>query len=110
MWVRCPQPDRGGVSRDHLSKHQEHTVNTSQRTTRSARPARRGWRIAAATTFAVVLSALPASARQDPGQLDPPSRATNAHFCAPERVGTQYVACDNLTGNGVPAPTWVHER
>jgi hypothetical protein len=25
-------------------------------------------------------------------------------------VGTQFVACDELTGNGVPAPAWVDER
>ena len=64
----------------------------------------------AATALVVGLAALPASARQDPGQTNSPSQANSAHFCTPERVGTQYVACDNLTGNGVPAPAWVRER
>ena len=63
-----------------------------------------------ATGLVVGLAALPASARLDPGPINPPSQANGAHFCTPERLGTQYVACDNLTGNGVPAPAWVHER
>ena len=30
--------------------------------------------------------------------------------CPLARVDDQYVACDNLTGNGVQAPAWVPER
>ena len=109
MWLRCLRPDRGGVSRDHLSKHQEHTVNAHQhRTTTSTR---RVWGGVAAATLVVAVGALPAAARQDPGQVDtPPQPTTAVYFCPLERVGTQFVACDNLTGNGVPAPRWVHER
>ena len=67
--------------------------------------------VAAGTTVVIALSALPAAARQDPGRIEPPAPPTTAvHFCPLERVGTQFVACDNLTGNGVPAPRWVHER
>jgi hypothetical protein len=89
-------------------------VNASQNTGRTGQgrtvsSTRRALRVAATTTFVVALSALPAAARQDPGQIDPPSQATT-YFCTLERVGTQFVACDNLTGNGVPAPGWVHER
>jgi len=85
-------------------------VNASQNSTSSARHHRRASGIIAVAAVVVALGALPASARQDPGQINAPSQASSAHFCAPERVGTQYVACDNLTGNGVPAPAWVHER
>ena len=55
----------------------------------------------------VATGALPAAARQDSG---PAHLGTNPYSCQLQRVGTQYVACDNLTGNGVPAPAWVDER
>ena len=32
------------------------------------------------------------------------------HACWLARVGTQFVRCDNLTGNAVPAPRWVPEQ
>jgi len=50
----------------------------------------------------------PATARTDPG----PPLANVGHVgqCLLERVGTQYVRCDDNTGNGVPAPAWVPER
>jgi len=85
-------------------------VNASQSTVSSTRRNHRAWGVIAAATVVVALSALPAAARQDAGQIDQPSQATSSPFCTPERVGTQFVACDNLTGNGVPAPAWVHER
>ena len=51
-------------------------------------------------------------ARQDPG--DPaPSTATQTRAypnCPLERIGDQLVRCDNLTGNGVPAPQHVPEQ
>lgn len=31
-------------------------------------------------------------------------------YCSLQRVGTQYVRCDDNTGNGVPAPAWIPER
>ena len=86
-------------------------MNASQTTITSGRRIRRARRILVATTVAVTLGALPAAARQDPGRIDTPAPPTTAvYFCSPERVGTQFVACDNLTGNGVPAPAWVPER
>lgn len=86
-------------------------MNASQNTITTVRPNRRALGVVAATALAVALTALPAVARPDPGQIDAPAQSTTAiYFCPPERVGTQYVACDNLTGNGVPAPAWVHER
>jgi hypothetical protein len=59
-------------------------------------------------------SASPAAARQDPGQVSTKTeqltpRAEGAS-CPLRRVGTQFVRCDNLTGNGVPAPAWVSVR
>ena len=72
---------------------------------------RRGRRVVAATGLVVGLAALPAAARQDPGQVDTPAPPSTAvYFCPPERVGTLFIACDNLSGKGVPAPRWVHER
>lgn len=47
-----------------------------------------------------------AQARPEPGP-NPPSRPVDR--CDLQRVGTQFVSCDNLTGNGVPAPLWVSE-
>jgi hypothetical protein len=87
-------------------------VNARQHrtTTITSGSTRRAWVVAAAF-LVVVIGALPAAARQDPGQITAPAQPTTAiYFCTPERVGTQFVACDNLTGNGVPAPAWVHER
>lgn len=80
-------------------------------TTRPSRSTRRGWGVTVVTTVVVAVSALPAAARQDPGETASPAPATTATSSCPlERVGTQFVACDNLTGNGVPAPAWVPER
>ena len=62
----------------------------------------------ATAALLVALGSLPAAARQDAGSADPEQPST--HFCALQRVGSQFVACDNLTGNGVPAPAWVDER
>ena len=48
----------------------------------------------------------PAAAMQDPGgPLTTPSRA-----CSLERIGTQFVWCDYLTGAGVEAPSFVPEQ
>jgi hypothetical protein len=49
---------------------------------------------------------LPATARQDPGPIVVHTIPDDGH-CTLARVGTQYVKCDNLTGNGVPAPSWI---
>ena len=50
----------------------------------------------------------PAAARQDAGP--PVTHVRHDGGCLLERVGTQYVRCDDNTGNGVPAPAWVPER
>lgn len=66
---------------------------------------------AAAATTMLLLGAttLPASARQDPGEVAVSPAQTATHQCLLERVGTQYVRCDNLTGNGVQAPASLPE-
>ena len=76
-------------------------MNTIQQT-------RRTLPMIAATALLVALGTLPAAARQDPGPA--PDEPTATYFCAIQRVDTQFVGCDNLTGNGVPAPAWVDER
>ncbi|MGG5259429.1 hypothetical protein [Phycicoccus avicenniae] len=67
--------------------------------------------LAVTTSAALTVLALgsgPAAARPDVG----PAAATVGHAgqCPLQRVGTQYVRCDDHTGNGVPAPGWVAER
>lgn len=76
-------------------------------------------RAAALTAVAIAvigLGAAPASARPEPG---PTIIAVAHHFggthdtgggCVLQRVGSQFVRCDDLTGNGVPAPAYIPER
>ena len=60
------------------------------------------------TALALGTGAGPAAARQDPGSAAAP--VSRPGGCLLERIGTQYVRCDDNTGNGVPAPAWVPER
>lgn len=64
---------------------------------------------AAATLTLMGLGAGPAAARPDTG---PPTTTAvqGDQQCRLERVDQQFTRCDNLTGNGVPAPTWIPER
>jgi hypothetical protein len=65
------------------------------------------------TAIALGTSAGPAAARPDAGPRvagPPVARVGHDDRCSLARVGTQYVQCDNNTGNGVPAPAWVPER
>lgn len=41
-----------------------------------------------------------------------PDEATGPSFvpCPLERIGSQLVRCDNLTGAGVEAPSWIPEQ
>ena len=47
-------------------------------------------------------------AQQDPGTPSGPVSRDSSN-CQLKRVGTQFVRCDNLTGNGAPAPSWLPE-
>lgn len=62
----------------------------------------------AAVLAVTVLSATTSSARPDPGPTV--TRGGRADACLLERVGSQFVRCDDLTGNGVPAPAFIAER
>ena len=74
-------------------------------------------RCRSATVAAILLATLGAAPASALGLPDPslPSqstsaRASNNHPCWLQRVGTQLVRCDDLTGNGVKAPLWVPEQ
>jgi hypothetical protein len=63
------------------------------------------------TTLAVALvshGAPAATARPDPGPAEDPTPADA--YCSVERIGRQIVHCDNLSGDGVPAPLWLPQR
>jgi len=68
----------------------------------------------AAVLLTLGLSAGPSFASQDAGPPVVAAAATatadDRERCPIARVDDQYVACDNLTGNGVQAPAWVPER
>ena len=68
-------------------------------------------------SLAVALAASsPAYARLDPGgpivdeQTTVSTVTSDSSVCSLTRIGTQLVHCDNLTGAGVEAPSWVPEH
>ena len=116
MRPRTVRPDRGAVGQ---LTTQENTVIQNQHLNhphdgeREQRVPRRGRlvRIVAPAATALVLLGLtagPTWARPDAG--DRVAGGGDAGQCLLERVGSQYVRCDLLTGNGVPAPAWIPER
>jgi hypothetical protein len=60
--------------------------------------------IAGLSLLSLCLVAGPAAARQDAG---PGAPRINQEHRVLARVGTQLVVGDDLTGNGVPAPSWI---
>ena len=40
---------------------------------------------------------------------DPPQDTFSSRRCPLQRIGTQLIRCDNLTGAGVRAPSWIPE-
>jgi hypothetical protein len=50
---------------------------------------------------------LPVAAASPP--LDPSQPIAFGNDCPLRRIGTQFVRCDNLTGAGVRAPSWIPE-
>lgn len=62
----------------------------------------------AAALVVIAVGATPSSARPESGP--PVARVGHAGECLLQRVGTQFVRCDNLTGNGVPAPAHISQR
>lgn len=65
--------------------------------------------VAATSMLLLGATTLSATARPEPGEATVTAIETATEHCLLERVGTQYVRCDYLTGNGVPAPVWVPE-
>jgi hypothetical protein len=63
---------------------------------------------AAAVTIIAGLAATPAAARPDPGEPIPIRFSSYAN-CPLNRIDTQLVRCDNLTGAGVAAPAYIPE-
>jgi hypothetical protein len=65
---------------------------------------------AAAATVIGGLAAFPATARPDPGGPIPVRFSIyDYNNCPLERIGTQLVKCDDLTGAGVRAPVSIPE-
>jgi hypothetical protein len=62
----------------------------------------------AAALVVLGLGAAPSSAQQDPGP--PVADGGYRSGCSLQRVGTQFVRCDDLTGNGVSAPGYIPQR
>jgi hypothetical protein len=62
---------------------------------------------AAAATIIAGLAAIPATARPEPGPAVPDR--CSSYNCPLQRIGTQLVRGDNLTGAGVTAPVGVPE-
>jgi hypothetical protein len=63
---------------------------------------------AAVATIIAGLAAIPAAARPDPGEPIPIRFPSYAN-CPLNRIDTQLVRCDNLTGAGVVAPAYIPE-
>ncbi|WP_344249779.1 hypothetical protein [Isoptericola hypogeus] len=59
---------------------------------------------AAALALTAALAPLPALAREPVATDDFLPRSAS---CPLERVGKHFVRCDNLTGDGQPAPHWI---
>jgi hypothetical protein len=75
--------------------------------------ATRNWTVAALTAVLLAGAGVAsASAVQDPGtptSTTPAVSLQDSRHCALTRIGTQFVRCDDLTGAGVAAPSWVPE-
>ena len=69
---------------------------------------------ASAAALVLLIGATPAAARPDAGtpvtSAASATTSTDDGRCPLQRIGTQLVRCDNLTGNGVAAPGWVTPR
>lgn len=51
-----------------------------------------------------------AAAGAVPDQKTPAPSSSVGARCLLERIGTQYVRCDDLTGLGAAAPEWIPEQ
>ena len=85
-------------------------MDTTQHRTTPGPSARRTVAVAAAALTLVALSAVPSSASQDSGRVAGSHAWAHVGPCHLERIGTQFVRCDDLTGNGVPAPAHIRAQ
>lgn len=60
--------------------------------------------------FIVGGSAAPVAAAEHPGSPTQSQPSLGSGNCLLMRVGDQYVRCDNFTGAGVPAASWIPEQ
>jgi hypothetical protein len=58
-------------------------------------------------TAGALVGATSASARPDSGPRRVVSVDSSTLHCTLHRVGPEFARCDDQTGNGVPAPSWV---
>ncbi|GAA1057210.1 hypothetical protein GCM10017608_07740 [Agromyces luteolus] len=63
----------------------------------------------AGTALVATIAATPANARPEPAP-GPTAVLQTTGPCLLERVGTQFVRCDDLTGAGAPAPSHIPEQ
>ncbi|MGR0317831.1 hypothetical protein [Agromyces sp. ZXT2-3] len=69
--------------------------------------------IASASALLTAIAAAPAVARPEPAPepaISVIAGQSDDRACPLERVGTQFVRCDDLTGAGVPAPSHIPEQ
>ena len=67
--------------------------------------------IAAAALVLALAGSSPAMAKPDPGGLRiETNQGSDTRSCLMERIGTQLIRCDTLTGAGTNAATWIPER
>ncbi|MRX44926.1 hypothetical protein [Agromyces kandeliae] len=70
--------------------------------------------VATAAAVLAAITAAPAVARPEPAPEPAPAvvsvARTDAGMCTLERIGTQFVRCDDLTGAGVAAPSHIPEQ
>jgi hypothetical protein len=102
MWGHGRGGDGGQVGDRRHHHRQEDTMYRNQ--IRSAV-------LAGGLLVTTLVMTSPATASPDPGDPVRTDRATMTLLtCELQRVGTQLVRCDDLTGAGATAPTYVPER
>lgn len=60
--------------------------------------------------FLVTVIAAPASARPEAAPAAPSVQSHGFGECSLQRIDEQFVRCDDLTGAGVRAPSWIPEQ
>jgi len=71
---------------------------------------RTGVSIVVGAAFLSLAAAGPAGARPEPAPPAQSVQSSPAQRCLLTRIGDQFVRCDNLTGAGVAAPSWMPEQ